>query len=84
MAKSKTEDISGLSVRQELALRELSRGKGVAEAARAGGVNRATLFRWLREPQFVAALNRWRAAATVWASSPSSATMVATATGCVM
>jgi hypothetical protein len=67
MAKSKTEDISGLSVRQELALRELSRGKGVAEAARAVGVNRATLFRWLREPQFVAALNRWRAAATVLA-----------------
>jgi hypothetical protein len=36
MAESKTQNISGLSVRQELALRELSRGKGVARAARGG------------------------------------------------
>jgi hypothetical protein len=57
------DDRSGgvLSPRQESAVRELARGKGMVQAARAVGVSRATLYRWMGEPLFVASMNRWRA-----------------------
>jgi hypothetical protein len=55
---------TGLSPKQEKAVRELVRGKGVVAVARRVGVNRGTLFRWMREPEFVAAMNRWRT--SVW------------------
>lgn len=53
-----------LKPRQEMAARELASGKGVVEAARAAGVNRTTLYRWMLEPEFVAWLNRWQAVVT--------------------
>jgi hypothetical protein len=49
-----------LTQRQELAVRELGKGKGLTAAARAVGVSRQTLYRWLSDPGFVAAMNRWR------------------------
>jgi hypothetical protein len=54
----------GLSRRQEIAVRELVRGKGVVAVARRVGVNRVTLYRWMQEPEFVAGMNRWRASVT--------------------
>jgi hypothetical protein len=45
---------------QRAALDHLARGKSVAEAAKAAGLNRGTVYRWLKEdPAFQAAYNRW-------------------------
>jgi hypothetical protein len=49
-----------LSARQELAVRARGKGIGVVAAAKAVGVSRQTLHRWMAEPAFVAAMNRWR------------------------
>src|SRR5207302_6165154 len=50
-----------LRARQELAVRELVEGRTMADAARVAGVGRSTLYRWLREPEFRARLNAFRA-----------------------
>lgn len=41
---------------RDTAVGVLARGGSQAEAARAAGVNRSTVLRWLDEPEFIAAL----------------------------
>lgn len=53
---------SALTPRQEMAARELVKGAKLVDTARAAGVSRTTLFRWMRDPEFIAWLNRWRTA----------------------
>jgi hypothetical protein len=50
-----------LDSRAALALAALSGGSSVTDAARAAGVDRSTVYRWIdRSPEFVAELNRYR------------------------
>jgi len=52
---------SELAPRQVAALAVIASGGTLSAAAAAGGVDRATLYRWRKEdPQFIAALNAWR------------------------
>lgn len=52
---------SELAPRQVAALSVIASGGTLSAAAAAGGVDRATLYRWRKEdPQFIAALNAWR------------------------
>lgn len=60
MATNDTE--KSLTARQVAALVALTAGTGsVAEAARAAGVIPGTVYRWLREPAFIAELRRIQA-----------------------
>src|SRR5438067_1169465 len=56
-----TGNAAALSPRQELAVREIVRGRSVTAAAHAAGVSRQTVYRWMAEPPFAATLNRWLA-----------------------
>src|SRR3954467_9423926 len=50
-----------LDPRAALAVAALSGGSSVTDAARAAGVDRSTVYRWLdQSPEFVAELNRYR------------------------
>jgi hypothetical protein len=50
-----------LSPPQRLAIQLLTSGKSLVAAATAAGVNRTTLYRWLKaDPAFVAAYNAWQ------------------------
>ena len=50
-----------ISAEQAKALELLAAGKNVGECAEGAGVNRATIYRWLRgDPHFLAAWNAWR------------------------
>lgn len=52
---------SELAPKQVAALAVIASGGTLSAAAAAGGVDRATLYRWRKEdPQFIAALNAWR------------------------
>jgi hypothetical protein len=52
---------SALTPAQALAVRALTEGMSLNDAARAAGVERITLYRWrTRNPQFIAAMNAWR------------------------
>jgi hypothetical protein len=51
-----------LSTAQELALEKLASGASIPNAAKAAGVDRKTVYRWLQsDPHFAAAFNTWRA-----------------------
>lgn len=53
--------LSKLTAQQATALKELLSGSMIQEAAKAAGVDRATLYRWrTQDPQFKDALNAWR------------------------
>jgi len=53
--------VAKLTAKQEAALVRLAEGKSVVDSAKAAGVGRATLFRWLKnDPVFVAAYNAWK------------------------
>src|SRR5437899_2039273 len=53
-----------LSQKQQAALAELQRGATFKGAAEAAGVNRVTLYRWVKsDPSFRAAYNAWEQAA---------------------
>ena len=53
-----------LSQKQQTALAELQRGATFLNAAQAAGVNRVTLYRWIKaDPAFRAAYNAWEQAA---------------------
>src|SRR5436309_1694871 len=45
-----TGNAAALSPRQELAVREIVRGRSVTAAAHAAGVSRQTVYRWMAEP----------------------------------
>lgn len=47
--------LDGLGDAQKIAAIALAEGKTREEAAREAGVDRTTVFRWLRKPEFVAA-----------------------------
>src|SRR6185437_16368582 len=50
-----------LSPKQTLALTALQEGNSYDQAAEAADVDRGTLYRWRKiDPNFIAALNRWR------------------------
>jgi len=50
-----------LSTVQEKALQHLTSGSGVVEAAKAAGVHRRTVWRWMHaDPHFIAAYNAWQ------------------------
>jgi len=50
-----------LSPPQRMAIQLLTSGKSLVAAATAAGVNRTTLYRWLKgDPAFVAAYNAWQ------------------------
>ena len=50
-----------LSTEQAAVLRAIMNGKTLSDAAKAGGVTRATVYRWQRQnPQYIAALNAWQ------------------------
>jgi transposase-like protein len=54
-------------IRHSNAIEELAAGASVSEAARRLGVSRRTIERWIREPEFLARLNRRRR--EVWTSA---------------
>ena len=56
-----SEEMMGLSPKQQLALQALMAGKNYSRAAFAAGVTRHTLHRWRRnEPRFAAAMTSWQ------------------------
>ncbi|MDB5304343.1 MAG: hypothetical protein JWM97_1892 [Phycisphaerales bacterium] len=66
--KPGSETEAELSPAKLAVLRELAGGSGVATAARAVGVDRHTVYRWMRkDPEFIAALNAWRNQSVQWA-----------------
>ena len=62
MTQESKDDVEwGLNPKQVVALESLLRGSTATEAARTAGVDRRTLFRWLRsDTEFQAAMNRGR------------------------
>jgi hypothetical protein len=51
----------GVTAQQERAMGLMAVGRSIAEVASAVGVNRGTIYRWMKEDQkFVAAYNLWR------------------------
>ena len=56
----KQQDATSLSSSQETALRGLLSGETVSAAAKTANVNRSTVHRWLKDPDFLAALNSYR------------------------
>lgn len=55
---------SGLNRKQQQAIEALTRGCTRSEAARGCGVSERTLYRWLKEPEFAAALKE--ASESLW------------------
>jgi hypothetical protein len=50
-----------LTATQERALRELAAGQNISGAARLAGVDRRTVYRWMRaDPNFASAYNAWK------------------------
>jgi hypothetical protein len=56
-----------LSPEQQVALLHIVAGRGALEAARVAGVNRGTVYRWLRDPAFCREVREARKAARVTA-----------------
>ena len=60
-ATSARELAEGLPQEQRLALGLMTIGKPIREAAEMAGVNRGTVYRWIKsDPQFRAAYNAWQ------------------------
>lgn len=55
---SETETETNLTPKQRLALASLAVGSSPAEAARAAGVGRSTVYRWLADPAFTTELRK--------------------------
>ncbi len=60
MAQNATKSNTSLGAGQRIALDALLVGRSVTDAAKAARVNRSTVHRWLREPEFIAAQNTAR------------------------
>ena len=54
------QNAASLSRSQETAMQALLSGEQITAAAKTAKVNRSTLHRWLKEPEFLAALNTCR------------------------
>ena len=59
--------LAKLTAEQQKALALLVEGKSIAEAARASGVSRPTVYKWMKQDvHFRAMMNQWRGELEEW------------------